>query len=136
MWLAAAGKGAGVQIGKLSTGVCLPHVLAVHGKDGLSGNTHVKDAAVLLQVQSPKVALKIIDEAIQVHGAHGLSQDCKLTDEYIHVRHVRFADGPDAVHLREVAKDEMKKEPSMLAVQISGVNPNIEKYGKFATSKL
>ena len=69
---------------------------------------------------------------MQVHGAHGLSQDCKLTDEYIDVRHVRFADGPDAVHLREVAKVELLRDPSALAVQISGSNANIAKYGKFA----
>jgi len=90
----------------------------------------------MVKVMAPRVALKILDEAIQVHGAHGLSQDCKLTDEYIHVRHVRFADGPDAVHLREVYKMEMKREPSALAIEISGTNHNIQKYGMFNQAKL
>ena len=47
------------------------------------------------------------------------------------VRHVRFADGPDAVHLREVAKVELQRQPSALAIRISGTNLNIAKYGKF-----
>ena len=80
--------------------------------------------------------LRVLDEAIQVHGAHGLSQDCKLTDEYIHVRHVRFADGPDAVHLREISRTEARRVPSALAVEISGVNENIERYGKFKQVRL
>ncbi len=42
-------------------------------------------------------ALRIIDEAIQIHGAHGLSQDSRLSDAYMDVRHVRLADGPDIV---------------------------------------
>lgn len=92
----------------------------------------------MIKVAAPRMALQIIDEAIQIHGAHGLSQDSRLSDEYMHVRHVRLADGPDIVHLRIVAKEELKKEPSELAIAISGVNPNIEKYGFFtqAGSKL
>lgn len=85
----------------------------------------------MIKVQAPRVALRIIDESMQVHGAHGLGQDCKLSDEYANVRHVRFADGPDAVHLQTVAKWEIKRTPSVLAKEISGVNPNIEKYGMF-----
>ena len=85
----------------------------------------------MIKVAAPRVALKILDEAIQVHGAHGLSQDSRLTDEYIDVRHVRFADGPDAVHLREVSKAELKKTVTPLSIQVSGTNPNIAKYGKF-----
>ena len=61
----------------------------------------------------------------------GGSQDSKLTDEYMDVRHVRMADGPDAVHLREVGKLELRRTPSALAVTISGVNSNVAKYGKF-----
>lgn len=86
----------------------------------------------MIKVAAPRMALKIIDEAIQIHGAHGLSQDSKLGEEYMHVRHVRLADGPDIVHLRTIAKEELKKEPSVLAKTVSGTNTNIAKYGKFA----
>jgi len=95
------------------------------------GWKYAKPYVAMIKVYAPRVALKVLDEAIQVHGAHGLSQDCKLTDEFIHVRHVRFADGPDAVHLREISRTEARREPSALAREISGTNHNIEKYGKF-----
>jgi len=85
----------------------------------------------MIKVAAPRMALKIIDEAMQIHGAHGISQDSRLSDEYMHVRHVRLADGPDIVHLRTIAKEELKKEPSELAKAVSGVNKNIAKYGKF-----
>mmetsp|Transcript_2420 Transcript_2420/g.4453 ORF Transcript_2420/g.4453 Transcript_2420/m.4453 type:complete len:446 (-) Transcript_2420:88-1425(-) len=90
----------------------------------------------MIKVKAPRVCLQVIDEAMQVHGAHGLSQDSRLSDEYIHVRHVRFADGPDAVHLQTVAREELKREPSPMAIEISGSNPNIEKYGMFGQAKL
>ena len=90
----------------------------------------------MIKVAAPRVALKILDEAIQIHGAHGLSQDSKLSDEYIHVRHVRLADGPDIVHLRTIAKQELASVPSDVAIEISGVNDNIERYGFFKTGKV
>jgi len=85
----------------------------------------------MTKVDAPRMCLKIIDEAIQVHGAHGLSQDSKLTEMYTHVRHVRLADGPDIVHLNTIAKEELKKKTSVMGAMVSGKNINIEKYGKF-----
>jgi len=90
-----------------------------------------KAYVAMTKVDAPRMCLKIIDEAIQVHGAHGVSQDSKLTDLYTHVRHVRLADGPDIVHLNTIAKEEMKKKTSVLGASTSGTNRNIEKYGKF-----
>merc|ERR1712028_37146 len=85
----------------------------------------------MTKVDAPRMCLKIIDEAIQVHGAHGVSQDSKLTDMYHHIRHVRLADGPDIVHLNTIAKEEMKRKGSVLGQLVSGTNKNIAKYGKF-----
>merc|ERR1712066_467759 len=85
----------------------------------------------MTKVDAPRMCLKIIDEAIQVHGAHGVSQDSKLSDLYTHVRHVRLADGPDIVHLNTIAKEELKKKTSVMGAMVSGTNKNIEKYGKF-----
>lgn len=70
----------------------------------------------MTKVDAPKMALKIIDEAIQMHGAHGLSQDSELSELYKYVRHVRLADGPDVVHLKaigqyEIAKGKTKNSP-------------------------
>merc|ERR1719158_1466118 len=85
----------------------------------------------MTKVDAPRMALKIIDEAIQIHGAHGVSQDSRLSDLYHHVRHVRLADGPDVVHLNTIAKEELKKKTSVMGEMVSGKNKNIEKYGKF-----
>ena len=62
-----------------------------------------------VKVIAPQVALKIIDEAIQIHGGMGVSQDTPLAAMWIALRTLRFADGPDAVHRAQVAKAELRK---------------------------
>jgi len=107
----------------------LCYLAAVQADD--HGFKAAKAYIAMTKVDAPRMALKIIDEAIQVHGAHGVSQDSKLTDLYTHVRHVRLADGPDIVHLNTIAKEEIKKKGSFLGQMVSGTNKNIQKYGKF-----
>ena len=55
----------------------------------------------------PAIAIDIIDDAIQMHGAAGLSQDFPLASMYMAARTLRFADGPDEVHRMVVARDEL-----------------------------
>jgi acyl-CoA dehydrogenase len=62
-----------------------------------------------IKVVAPRVALKVIDEAVQMFGAQGISQDTPLATAWTHVRTLRLADGPDAVHRRQVARAELKK---------------------------
>ncbi len=62
-----------------------------------------------IKVIAPRVSLKVIDEAIQMHGAMGISQDTHLADAWTHQRTLRLADGPDAVHRRVIARDELRK---------------------------
>ncbi|MGI9350274.1 MAG: acyl-CoA dehydrogenase family protein [Rhizobiaceae bacterium] len=62
-----------------------------------------------IKVSAPLMALKVIDEAVQLHGAQGISQDFNLARAWTHVRTLRLADGPDAVHRRQVARAELKK---------------------------
>lgn len=62
-----------------------------------------------IKVVAPLMALKVIDEAVQLHGAQGISQDTSLARAWTHVRTLRLADGPDAVHRRQVARAELKK---------------------------
>jgi acyl-CoA dehydrogenase len=57
----------------------------------------------------PKVALGVIDDAIQMHGAAGVSQDFPLAAMYASTRTLRLADGPDEVHRHVVARDELGK---------------------------
>ena len=62
-----------------------------------------------IKVVAPLMAGRVIDEAIQMHGAAGISQEYDLAHMWTHVRTLRFADGPDAVHRRQVARAELRK---------------------------
>ena len=63
-----------------------------------------------IKVAAPKVALDVIDRAIQVHGGAGVSNDTVLARFYASARTLRIVDGPDAVHIRGVAKEELARE--------------------------
>jgi acyl-CoA dehydrogenase len=62
-----------------------------------------------IKVAAPLTALKVVDEAMQMHGATGISQDTPLARAWTGLRTLRFADGPDAVHRRQVARTELRK---------------------------
>jgi len=62
-----------------------------------------------IKVIAPRVALKVTDEAVQMFGAQGISQDTPLARSWTHLRTLRLADGPDAVHRRQIARTELKK---------------------------
>jgi acyl-CoA dehydrogenase len=57
----------------------------------------------------PGTALRVIDRAIQAHGAAGVSDDFPLASAWAHTRTIRFADGPDEVHRDAIAKLEIRK---------------------------
>ena len=61
-----------------------------------------------IKVVAPRMALKVVDEAIQMHGGEGISQDTPLAAAWTYLRTLRLADGPDAVHRRQVARNELK----------------------------
>ena len=63
----------------------------------------------MIKTVAPTVALKVIDEAIQMHGGLGISQDTPLAGMYMGARTLRFADGPDAVHRMVVARRELAR---------------------------
>jgi acyl-CoA dehydrogenase len=60
-----------------------------------------------IKVIAPRVACHVIDRAIQVHGGGGVSDDFPLAEMYAHARTLRIADGPDEVHIRSVARQEL-----------------------------
>ena len=61
-----------------------------------------------IKVVCPRMACGVIDRAIQIHGGGGVSQDFPLAYAYAWARALRLADGPDEVHLRSVARQEIK----------------------------
>jgi acyl-CoA dehydrogenase len=62
-----------------------------------------------IKVAAPRMALKVADEAVQLFGAQGISQDTPLARAWTHLRTLRIVDGPDAVHRRQIARTELKK---------------------------
>ncbi len=62
-----------------------------------------------IKVIAPQVALKVTDEAVQMFGGQGVSQDTPLARAWTGLRTLRLADGPDAVHRMQVARTELRK---------------------------
>jgi acyl-CoA dehydrogenase len=73
------------------------------------GNKVARLEIAMIKVAAPRMALKIIDDAIQAHGAGGVSEDFGLAKQYASMRTMRLADGPDEVHNRAIARWEMGK---------------------------
>ncbi|HEC10147.1 MAG TPA: acyl-CoA dehydrogenase [Acidimicrobiales bacterium] len=73
------------------------------------GNRGAATEISAIKVAAPNVSLKVLDRAIQVHGAMGVSQDTPLANMYAHQRTLRLADGPDEVHKMTIARREIKK---------------------------
>lgn len=73
------------------------------------GNKAARDAISQIKVAVPNMALRVIDRAIQMHGAAGVSQDFPLASLWTSQRTLRLADGPDEVHRRVIARKELAK---------------------------
>ena len=72
------------------------------------GNKEARKYISQIKVSVPNMTLKIIDRAIQMHGALGVSQDTPLAAMWTSQRTLRLADGPDEVHRRLIAREELK----------------------------
>lgn len=75
------------------------------------GNKAARHLVSEAKVMVPRAVLKIIDDAIQVHGGAGVSQDTPLSEMYGWHRAMRIFDGPDEVHLLTLARAELMKDP-------------------------
>jgi acyl-CoA dehydrogenase len=74
------------------------------------GNKVARSEIAQIKVVAPNMALRVIDRAIQVHGAAGLSQDFPLAGVFAGMRALRMGDGPDEVHREAIAKLEIRKQ--------------------------
>ncbi len=72
------------------------------------GNKAAKDLIAAAKIVVPRMAAQVVDRAIQVHGAKGVSQDTFLAKAYTYARFIRIGDGPDQVHLNALAKHLLK----------------------------
>jgi acyl-CoA dehydrogenase len=73
------------------------------------GNKEARTEIAAIKVAAPNIALKIIDRAIQVHGGGGVTDDFPLAMAWAHLRTLRLADGPDEVHKRAIASQELRR---------------------------
>ena len=87
------------------------------------GNRQARVEIAAIKVAAPDVALRVVDRAIQVHGAGGVSDDFPLASMYAHLRTLRLADGPDEVHKRTIAQQELAHRAAAGVTRSSGTPP-------------
>jgi acyl-CoA dehydrogenase len=85
---------------------------AAHRMD-TAGNKAARAEIAMIKVVAPNMSCKVVDWAIQAHGAAGISQDFWLAEAYAHQRTVRIVDGPDEVHRNAIAKIELGKRAAV-----------------------
>jgi acyl-CoA dehydrogenase len=76
-----------------------------------AGNKAARSEIAQIKVVAPRMALRVLDRAIQAHGGAGMCDDFPLARAWAHARTLRLADGPDEVHLEAIAKSELAKVP-------------------------
>ena len=76
-------------------------------------NKEARAEIAMIKVVAPNMSCKVVDWAIQAHGAAGVSADFWLADAYAQQRTVRIVDGPDEVHRNAIAKIEIAKRAAL-----------------------
>lgn len=101
---------------------------AAHQIDAVRAKGAMKDIGIAKFVV-PSMALQVVDRAMQSFGAEGLCQDQPLAQFYSGLRTLRYADGPDEVHMQQIAKQELKRVPELNArsAKIKAIREDLEK---------
>jgi acyl-CoA dehydrogenase len=73
------------------------------------GNKAARSEIAQIKIVAPRMALRVLDRAIQAHGGAGVTEDFPLAQAWAHARTLRLADGPDEVHREAIAKIELLK---------------------------
>src|SRR5258705_5334168 len=99
------------RIGEARTDIEMTRLLCLKAADMMDkvGNKTAQLEIAMIKVAAPNIALKIIDSAIQAYGGAGVSDEAGLAKDYAAVRTLRFADGPDEVHNRAIARLEIAR---------------------------
>jgi alkylation response protein AidB-like acyl-CoA dehydrogenase len=99
------------RIAKARIDIEMTRLLCLKAADMMdkAGNKAAQLEIAMVKVAAPNMALAILDDAIQAHGGGGVSGDFKLAHDWAAMRTLRFADGPDEVHNRAIARNEFGK---------------------------
>ncbi|HEX6858653.1 MAG TPA: acyl-CoA dehydrogenase family protein [Caulobacteraceae bacterium] len=97
------------RIGEARIDIEMARLLCLRAADMMDcgGARSAQLEIAMIKVAAPRMALKVIDDAIQAHGGAGVSDDFGLARAYAGIRALRIADGPDEVHLRSIARLEL-----------------------------
>jgi acyl-CoA dehydrogenase len=99
------------DIGHCATEIEQARLLTLRAADKMDreGNKVARDLIAMAKIAVPNMAVRVIDRAIQIHGAGGFTEDFFLAEAYSYARWMRVGDGPDQVHLAALGKDMIKR---------------------------
>lgn len=99
------------RIGEARLDIEMTRLLCLKAADMMDrvGNKAARGEIAMIKIAAPRTALRVLDHAMQAHGAGGLSDDFGLARAYAGMRALRIADGPDEVHLQSLARDEFER---------------------------
>ncbi|SFS10653.1 acyl-CoA dehydrogenase family protein [Sphingomonas jatrophae] len=99
------------RVAEARTDIEMTRLLCLKAADMMDkvGNKVAQAEIAMIKVAGPRIALKVIDDAIQAHGGGGVCDDFALASAYALARSLRLADGPDEVHNRAIARIEYRK---------------------------
>ena len=78
-----------------------------------AGNKAARQEIAMIKIAAPNMALRVLDNAMQLHGGGSMSQEFPLAYFYARVRALRFADGPDEVHRQQIARLELRRHANV-----------------------
>ncbi len=90
--------------------MCRLLVMKAAWKMDTVGNKEARQEIGMIKVAAPKMALDVIDRALQLHGGGGMSDDFPIAYMAAHTRAMRLFDGPDEVHRQQIARIELKRQ--------------------------
>ncbi|WP_209123451.1 acyl-CoA dehydrogenase family protein [Alkalihalobacillus sp. BA299] len=87
-------------------------LLTLHAANKIDevGAKGARKEIAMIKIAAPRVSINVIDRAIQLFGGAGVSSDFPLAEHFANARTLRLVDGPDAVHLRDIARIELKEQ--------------------------
>ena len=95
---------------RIEIDMCRLLVMKAAWKMDTVGNKEARQEIGMIKVAAPKMALDVIDRALQLHGGGGMSDDFPIAYMAAHTRAMRLFDGPDEVHRQQIARLELKRQ--------------------------